>query len=322
MQQPEKSVLLAEAQQSRRIALRALAAVTGSALFFGATQTGLLPSAATLAMDDDDDNSGHGSSNSGSGHGGDDGVRIRAAASQAQIPAGSIEIRIISDDADGFSPNDLTVDLGQSVTFVNTHSDEHTATGSGFDTGIIPEGGIATVVLNEPGIFPYACQIHPVMTGRISVRDENGVVPEPANGLGLTDGRRDAGADRQPGFRPAVANGLHRQHRDLDERRHPATHRDRARRALRLGHPRPRRDLLLDVHRSRVDRLPLPAPPEHARHGGRRRCPGCGRHVERHRGWSDTSSQPRLRLKQHPAPVLASSRASGSPTSLRMTRTP
>ncbi len=144
MQQPEKSVLLAEAQQSRRIALRALAAATGSALFFGATQTGLLHTDSTLAMEDDDDNSGHGSSNSGSGHGGDDG-EDRAAATQAQIPAGSIEIRIISDDADGFSPHDLTVDLGQSVTFVNTHIDEHTATGSGFDTGIIPEGGIATV---------------------------------------------------------------------------------------------------------------------------------------------------------------------------------
>lgn len=176
MQQPEKSVLLAEAQQSRRIALRSLAAVAGSALFFGATQTGLLHTDSTLAMEDDDTNSGHGSSNSGHGHGGDDeGVTPP----QDQIPAGSLEIRIVSDDADGFSPHDLTVDLGQSVTFVNTHHDEHTATGSGFDTGIIPEGGIAKVVMNEPGIFPYACQIHPVMTGQISVRDENGVVPQP-----------------------------------------------------------------------------------------------------------------------------------------------
>jgi plastocyanin len=73
----------------------------------------------------------------------------------------------------------LTVDVGQSVTFVNIHSDEHTATGSGFDTGIIPdEGGMATVVLDAPGVFPYACQIHPEMTGVIRVRDENGVVPE------------------------------------------------------------------------------------------------------------------------------------------------
>ena len=93
---------------------------------------------------------------------------------------GAIEIRIVSDDAGGFVPGDLTVDLGQTVAFINTHSDEHTATGSGFDTGIIPEGGIATVVLEEPGTFRYACQIHPEMTGQIAVRDANGEVPPPA----------------------------------------------------------------------------------------------------------------------------------------------
>jgi len=177
MQESETSVLLAEAQQSRRIAIRALAAVAGSALVFGATKTGLLPADSTLALDDDDENSGRGSNNSGHGHGGDDDEGV--AVSQAQIPPGSVEIRIVGDDAGDFVPGELTVDLGQSVTFVNTHSDEHTATGSGFDTGIIPEGSIATVVMNKPGIFPYACQIHPQMTGRIAVRDENGVVPQP-----------------------------------------------------------------------------------------------------------------------------------------------
>ena len=92
---------------------------------------------------------------------------------------GSLEVRIVGDDAGDFVPGELTVDVGQSVTFVNIHSDEHTATGSGFDTGIIPdEGGTATVVLDTPGVFPYACLIHPEMTGVIRVRDENGVVPE------------------------------------------------------------------------------------------------------------------------------------------------
>ena len=74
----------------------------------------------------------------------------------------------------------MTVDLGQTVAFINTHSDEHTATGSGFDTGIIPEGGVATVVLDEAGTFRYACQIQPEMTGQIAVRDANGEVPPPA----------------------------------------------------------------------------------------------------------------------------------------------
>jgi plastocyanin len=179
MQLPGRSVSLPTTLHTRRRALQAVAAAAGSVLLIAsATRTGLRPSA--LAQDGDDhDNSGHGSSNSGRGHGGDGGEEEDEAVLQAQIPPGSTEIRIVSDDAGGFVPGELTVDLGQSVTFVNTHSDEHTATGSGFDTGIIPEGGTATVVMEEPGIFPYACQIHPVMTGQIAVRDESGVVPQP-----------------------------------------------------------------------------------------------------------------------------------------------
>jgi plastocyanin len=64
------------------------------------------------------------------------------------------------------------------VAFVNAHDDEHTATGSGFDTGVINPGQVATVVLDTPGSFAYACQIHPEMTGSIGVRGEDGVVPQ------------------------------------------------------------------------------------------------------------------------------------------------
>ena len=177
MQPPEKSVLLAEAQQSRRLRCGRIAAATGSALFFGAAHTGLLPTASTLAMNDDN-NSGHGSNGSG---------RVMAVTTRRTVAShsrrrfrwGQLRSTSSATTRTASPPISLTVDLGQSVTFVNTHHDEHTATGSGFDTGIIPEGGIATVLMNEPGIFPYACQIHPVMTGRIAVRDENGVVPEP-----------------------------------------------------------------------------------------------------------------------------------------------
>ena len=94
------------------------------------------------------------------------------------VPEGAVEVRIISDDAGGFVPGELTVDLGQTVAFVNAHDDEHTATGSGFDTGVINPGQVATVVLDTPGSFAYACQIHPEMIGSIGVRGEDGVVPQ------------------------------------------------------------------------------------------------------------------------------------------------
>ena len=95
-----------------------------------------------------------------------------------EIPAGSVVIRILDDDA--FTPSTVTVDPGQSVTFVNEHDDEHTATGSGFDTGVIPPGGTATVVLDEPGTFAFACRFHPEMTGSVGVRRPDGTVPPPA----------------------------------------------------------------------------------------------------------------------------------------------
>ena len=149
---------------------------------------------AVASDDDDDDSSGSGSDggdedNSGSGsdgdrdddhsgHGGggdegddrdddDDEVVVTDA-----VPEGAVEVRIISDDAGGFAPGELTVDAGATVAFVNGHDDPHTATGAGFDTGVMQPGEVATVVLDEPGTFFYACQIHPEMTGSIVVRGD------------------------------------------------------------------------------------------------------------------------------------------------------
>ena len=174
----------------RRRVLRGLAGgaggLLGSSLTFAASYR-----YATAGDDDDDDgdgdSSGHGSGDSG--HGGDDSGRGRGRGRggdrdeqivAGQVPAGSIAVRVVDDDAEGFQPANLTVDAGQSVTFVNLRDDDHTATGSGFDTGVIVPGGQTTVVLDQPGTFPYACQIHPIMTGSIGVRGPDGAVPPPS----------------------------------------------------------------------------------------------------------------------------------------------
>jgi plastocyanin len=131
--------------------------------------------------DDDHDSSGHGSGqddhegdrdDDDSGGSDDDGK----VAAQGTVPPGSAEVRIVDDDADAFQPGTITVDLGQQVTFVNLDDDLHTATGAGFDTGIIDPGQQVTVTFDEPGSFPFACQIHPIMTGSVQVRDASGAV--------------------------------------------------------------------------------------------------------------------------------------------------
>jgi plastocyanin len=183
---------LLSSRGNRRRAAQTIATAAGGLLLLEAATHQVSPLA---FAQDGDDSSGRGRGR-GRGRGGDEDNSGPGNAEDAEAPAEaaeepseaaaevepqveSLEVRIIGDDAGDFVPGELTVDLGQSVTFVNVHSDKHTATGSGFDTGIIPdEGGTATVVLDTPGVFPYACQIHPEMTGVIRVRDENGVVPE------------------------------------------------------------------------------------------------------------------------------------------------
>ncbi len=93
------------------------------------------------------------------------------------VPAGSAEVVIDDDDADGFSPGTITIDAGQSVTWVNMDKHAHTATGADFDTGPMDPDELATVRFDVPGSYPYSCQFHPVMTGVVEVRDRAGQVP-------------------------------------------------------------------------------------------------------------------------------------------------
>ncbi|MGI8482897.1 MAG: cupredoxin domain-containing protein [Thermomicrobiales bacterium] len=91
------------------------------------------------------------------------------------VPAGSAQVRILSDDPDGFAPATVTIDAGQSVTFINTQHDAHTATGGQFGTGILQPGTMATITFAEAGTFPYACKIHPMMNGTVVVHGPAGL---------------------------------------------------------------------------------------------------------------------------------------------------
>lgn len=146
----------------------------------GAGVVALLAAPRLFAHDDDDDHHGHRDHDDDDNHDHDrdddfDDDDIRPI---GEVPAGSFEVRIDDDDADGFEPGDITVDVGQSVTWVNLDDDPHTATSGEFDTGIMQPGELVTVIFDTPGTFPYACQIHPIMTGQVNVRDADGQVPD------------------------------------------------------------------------------------------------------------------------------------------------
>ncbi|MFC1415829.1 cupredoxin domain-containing protein [Streptacidiphilus cavernicola] len=71
-----------------------------------------------------------------------------------------------------FSPTDLTVRPGQTVTVVNHDSTTHTLTSSGgkFDTGPVSPGKSATFTAPATaGAYPYVCTIHASMHGTLTV---------------------------------------------------------------------------------------------------------------------------------------------------------
>jgi plastocyanin len=78
-----------------------------------------------------------------------------------------------------FSPNDLTVKAGQTVTFTNDESvphDVHKESGPGGDFASGPDGGMQQgdtfkLKLDKPGTYKYVCHVHaPGMSGTITVK--------------------------------------------------------------------------------------------------------------------------------------------------------
>jgi plastocyanin len=69
-----------------------------------------------------------------------------------------------------FSPNTVTVSVGQPVAFTNYDSATHTSTSSAWDSGNITSGATFTTSISQPGTYSYHCSIHPFMTGTVTVQ--------------------------------------------------------------------------------------------------------------------------------------------------------
>ena len=75
-----------------------------------------------------------------------------------------------------FDPADLTVSVGDTITWSNKDSAAHTATADGgsFDTGTIAAGSSKSVTFSTAGTFAYHCKIHASMTARVVVEAASG----------------------------------------------------------------------------------------------------------------------------------------------------
>ena len=100
-----------------------------------------------------------------------------------------------------FDPADLTVSVGDTVTWSNKDSAAHTATADGgsFDTGTIAAGSSKSVTFSKAGTFTYHCKIHASMTARVVVEAASGG----GGGGATTSRRRTPPAEPAPAHRPS-----------------------------------------------------------------------------------------------------------------------
>jgi plastocyanin len=74
--------------------------------------------------------------------------------------------------ASGYSPRELVISAGSSVTWVNTDHNPHTATDrhGAWDTGNLKKDESQTITFDEPGTYGYVCVYHLYMKARLTVR--------------------------------------------------------------------------------------------------------------------------------------------------------
>lgn len=99
------------------------------------------------------------------------GADATPSASDSPDETGSYDI-VIEDFA--YSPAELTIKVGESVTFTNQDSAPHTATARDRDilqTGRLGQGESTTVTFDTPGTYEYFCEFHPNMKGVIIVEE-------------------------------------------------------------------------------------------------------------------------------------------------------
>ena len=82
----------------------------------------------------------------------------------------------IKDNA--YTPQTLTVKLGEVVQWTNLDADPHTVTTTNapvaFDSGVFKKGQSYSYTFTTPGTYTYYCAVHPDMVGEIKVLDKDG----------------------------------------------------------------------------------------------------------------------------------------------------
>jgi plastocyanin len=79
--------------------------------------------------------------------------------------------RRIAIDGTRFTPPEIVVRLGSTVTWTNADPFPHNvdSTAGGFQSGDLAPGAVWSVKVDTRGVFPYKCTLHPGMEGVLRV---------------------------------------------------------------------------------------------------------------------------------------------------------
>lgn len=69
-----------------------------------------------------------------------------------------------------FDPDQLNINKGETVTWINKDSTTHRISGNGFQSVDLTEGQSYSFAFNNAGTYDYICGIHPSMKGRVIVK--------------------------------------------------------------------------------------------------------------------------------------------------------
>lgn len=98
-----------------------------------------------------------------------------------------------------FTPKEVTISVGDTVTWRNVGEEPHSATAEddSFDTGLFGKGKSRSETFEKAGTFAYICSIHPFMKGTVKVRSASGGGDDEGEDTGGTDpsGEEDQAPD-------------------------------------------------------------------------------------------------------------------------------
>ena len=87
------------------------------------------------------------------------------------MPAAMDAVNTIKIDHACFFPEAARVAVGGKVTWQNASGLPHNISGPAIEFTELPDGGTYTHTFGKSGLFPYACTIHPGMSGVVVVGD-------------------------------------------------------------------------------------------------------------------------------------------------------